>query len=210
MVYVIDKTSPSAGGSLSVAEPERVGAVFLKVHHRVADGVGFQNIMGLLTNPSPDPVYDVSPRYADERPSPAESWIASSAERFKAIQRSTPIEVERAKLMEPLISEFDTPFGARKRYADYLKRTAGGQTVISGNVTLSNVPGPAEPVYLAGARMLTNYPTPILGSGRFLNITLRRYCQHLNLGITTDPEQLGDVDALGRYLIDALDELMQV
>ena len=343
MVYVFDKLSHGADESGAPTAPESVGAIYLKVHHCVADGVGFQNIVGLLTDPTPEPVYDVPPRTADEKAPPAALWMARSAarfrrearlkqaqsaqrnaaraayrafradpanrraptpelklaqktgqqrrylplslpldrvraagkrlsgsvndaflavaagalrrylievddlpdqplvavaarsyrkpehgpfgnriitlnpsihveladpvERFKAIRRSTAIEVERARLTEPLISEFDTPFGARKRYADYARRTAGGQAVIAGNITLSNVPGPAEPVYLAGARMLTNYPTPILGSGRFLNITLRRYCEHLDLGIMTDPEQLGDVDALGQYLADALDEL---
>lgn len=343
MVYVFDKLSHGADVSGAPTGAESVGAIYLKVHHCVADGVGFQNIVGLLTDPTPEPVYDVPPRTADEKAPPAALWMARSAarfrreaglkqaqsaqhsaaraayrafradpanrraptpalklaqqtgqqrrylplslpldrvraagkrlggsvndaflavaagalrrylievddlpdqplvavaarsyrkpehglfgnriitlnpsihveladpvERFKAIQRSTAIELERARLTEPLISELDSPFGARKRYADYARRTAGGQAVIAGNVTLSNVPGPAEPVYLAGARMLTNYPTPILGSGRFLNITLRRYCEHLDLGIMTDPEQLGDVDALGQYLADALDEL---
>lgn len=128
-------------------------------------------------------------------------------ERVGAIQASMQTELERSRLTEPLISEFDKPFGARKRYQDYAKRTAGGGRVIAGNVTFSNVPGPAKPVYLAGFELLASHPTPILGSGRFLNITLRRYRGQLDLGIMTDPEQIDEVDKLCCELDRALDEL---
>ena len=117
------------------------------------------------------------------------------------------VELERARLTEPLISEHDKPFGARKRYEEYAKRTAGGGRVIAGNVTFSNVPGPARPVYLAGFEMLANHPAPILGSGRFLNITLRRYQDHLDLGIMSDPEQVADIGKLRSDLDGALEEL---
>ena len=36
--------------------------------------------------------------------------------------------------------------------------------VLPGNITLSNVPGPAESRSYAGFRQLANYPTPLLGS----------------------------------------------
>jgi diacylglycerol O-acyltransferase len=133
--------------------------------------------------------------------------LADPVARFRGIQASMAIELERAALTEPLISEFDKPFGARKRYRDYKKRTAGGGTVIQGNVTLSNVPGPANSVYLAGFEMLANYPAPILGSGRFLNITLRRYRDQLDLGLMTDPEQLAEPERLLAYLVEGLEEL---
>ena len=55
--------------------------------------------------------------------------------------------------------------------------------------------------------MLTNYPAPILGSGRFLNITLRRYRDQLDLGLMTDPEQLAEPERLLAYLVEGLEEL---
>lgn len=128
-------------------------------------------------------------------------------ERVRAIQASMQVELERARLTEPLISEYDKPFGAKKRYQDYAKRTAGGSRVIQGNIALSNVPGPAEPRYLAGFEMLANHPAPIIGSGRFLNITLRRYRDQLDLGIMTDPEQVSEVGKLRGELTAALEEL---
>ena len=133
--------------------------------------------------------------------------VADPIERVRLLQKSMRIELERARLTEALISEHDKPFGARKRYEDYEKRTAGGARVIAGNVTLSNVPGPAEAVYLAGFEMLANHPAPILGSGRFLNITLRRYRDHLDLGIMTDPEQIAHVGKLRGEIEAALEEL---
>jgi diacylglycerol O-acyltransferase / wax synthase len=133
--------------------------------------------------------------------------LENPVDRFRAIQASMAIELERAALTEPLISEFDKPFGARDRYRQYAARTAGGSSVMQGNVTLSTVPGPAGSVYLAGFELLANYPAPILGSGRFLNITLRRYRDQLDLGIMTDPEQLADPERLRTQLLEALEEL---
>ena len=63
------------------------------------------------------------------------------------------------------------------------------------------VPGPSKTVYLAGFELLANHPAPILGSGRFLNVTLRRYRDQLDLGIMTDPEQIAEVAADKRKIV---------
>jgi hypothetical protein len=82
-----------------------------------------------------------------------------------------------------------------------------GARVLPGNITLSNVPGPAEPRYLAGFRQLSNYPTPVLGSGRFLNITLRRNVAMLDLGIMADATKVPDLDRFVALLSEALDQI---
>ena len=100
-----------------------------------------------------------------------------------------------------------TPFAARKLRAQMAARVEGGGAVLPGNVSLSNVPGPPAPRSLAGYRMTASYPTPIIGSGRFLNITLRRYVDQLDLGIMTDAAKVPEAATIRICVERALDEL---
>jgi len=75
------------------------------------------------------------------------------------------------------------------------------------NVAISNVPGPPVPLYLAGARMLTNYPCSIVTHGLALNITVQSYDQSLDCGLMADAKALPDVRGLADALTDALDVL---
>jgi hypothetical protein len=75
------------------------------------------------------------------------------------------------------------------------------------NVAISNVPGPPVPLYLAGARMLTNYPCSIVTHGLGLNITVQSYDQSLDFGMMADAKAMPDVRKLGDALIDAFEAL---
>jgi hypothetical protein len=66
------------------------------------------------------------------------------------------------------------------------------------NVVISNVPGPPMPLYMAGARMLTNYPTSIVVHGMALNITVQSYDQSLDFGLMADAQAMPDVHDAGR------------
>jgi diacylglycerol O-acyltransferase len=133
--------------------------------------------------------------------------LADPVERFHEIRASMAAEVERSRLQEPLMDQPAVPFGARKLRAQMAARVEGGGAVLPGNVSLSNVPGPAAPRYLAGYRMTASYPTPIIGAGRFLNITLRRYVDHLDLGIMTDAAKVPEAATIRLHVERALDEL---
>jgi WS/DGAT/MGAT family acyltransferase len=76
------------------------------------------------------------------------------------------------------------------------------------NLVVSNVPGPQFPLYLAGARVVANYPVSVITDGLGLNITAMSYCGHLDFGIVADREQMRDVWKLIDWLRDSLDELM--
>lgn len=54
---------------------------------------------------------------------------------------------------------------------------------VVANVVVSNVPGPAVPLYLAGARMLSNHPASIVVHGLALNVTVQTYDQSLDIGL---------------------------
>jgi WS/DGAT/MGAT family acyltransferase len=74
------------------------------------------------------------------------------------------------------------------------------------NVVISNVPGPRDSLYLAGAELVANYPVSVILDGVGLNITVLSYRDHLDFGIVADREQLDDAWPLMRRLSEALDE----
>jgi hypothetical protein len=74
-------------------------------------------------------------------------------------------------------------------------------------VVISNVPGPPVPLYLAGARMLTNYPCSIVVHGVALNITVQSYDQSLDFGLMADAVAMPEVRELAARLRVAFDEL---
>jgi diacylglycerol O-acyltransferase / wax synthase len=75
------------------------------------------------------------------------------------------------------------------------------------NVVISNVPGPPVQLYLAGARMLTNYPTSIVVHGMGLNITVQSYGESLDFGLMADAAAMPDVAELAHAITIAFDDL---
>jgi diacylglycerol O-acyltransferase / wax synthase len=73
-------------------------------------------------------------------------------------------------------------------------------------VVVSNVPGPAVPLYLAGARMLTNYPCSIVTHGVGLNVTVQSYDQSLDFGLMADAAAMPDVRRLAEEVAAAAAE----
>ena len=133
--------------------------------------------------------------------------IADAVERFRAIQQSMVVELARSPFDEPLVDRAEVPFGPKKRRAALTARVDSGARILPGNIALSNVPGPAERRYLAGYAQIANYPTPILGNGRFLNVTMRRNADMLDLGIMCDAAKVPDASRIKACLVDALAEL---
>jgi WS/DGAT/MGAT family acyltransferase len=76
------------------------------------------------------------------------------------------------------------------------------------NLVISNIPGPREPLYCAGARLEAAYPLSVVVDGVGLNITVLSYEDVIGVGIVTDREQIGDpwplLDGIRRAL-DALE-----
>ncbi len=75
------------------------------------------------------------------------------------------------------------------------------------NVVISNVPGPPVALYLAGARMLTNYPASIVVHGLALNITVQSYDQSLDFGLMADGRAMPEVAELALGLRTAFEDL---
>lgn len=85
-----------------------------------------------------------------------------------------------------------------------------GRTRPPLNLVISNVPGPRDPLYCAGAQLQANYPVSAILDGVGLNITVLSYRDHLDFGIVADREQVEDVWSLMDGATKALGELERV
>jgi len=99
----------------------------------------------------------------------------------------------------PWLIEAVTALYGKARVADRIPQVA--------NVVISNVPGPPVPLYMAGARMLTNYPTSIVVHGMALNITVQSYDQSMDFGLMADAQAMPDVKELAQAIEIAFDDL---
>jgi WS/DGAT/MGAT family acyltransferase len=99
----------------------------------------------------------------------------------------------------PWLIEAATALYGKAKVADRIPQVA--------NVVISNVPGPPMPLYMAGARMLTNYPTSIVVHGMALNITVQSYDQSLDFGLMADAKAMPDVQDFARAIEIAFDDL---
>ena len=95
-----------------------------------------------------------------------------------------------AVLMGPFLSQAILGFGGRGRPAS--------------NVVISNVPGPAEPRYLDGARLEEIYPVSLLFNGQALNITAVSYDGEFNIGFTGCRDS---IPSLQKIAVNAGEEL---
>src|SRR6185436_20810105 len=79
------------------------------------------------------------------------------------------------------------------------------------NVAISNVPGPAVPLYMAGARMVHYHPVSIPYHGVGLNITVQSYAGETEFGITACRRVLSqpEVHELTQHLLASLRELQR-
>lgn len=101
--------------------------------------------------------------------------------------------VYTSAMMAPAIAVLVSGFGARVRPAM--------------NVTISNVPGPAHPLYLNGARLDALYPVSLPLQGLGLNITCISYAGRLNVGFTGSRDGVPHLQHIAVYASEALDAL---
>jgi len=88
-----------------------------------------------------------------------------------------------------------------------LVRGLGG--VRAFNLVVSNVPGPQQPFYLAGSRLLEAYPAvPLNPANQGLTVGILSYDGHVSFGLLADRDLDPGLDHARASLEDALDELL--
>ena len=76
------------------------------------------------------------------------------------------------------------------------------------NLVVSNVPGPREPLYTAGARLDGIYSVGPIVEGVGLNVTVWSYCGQLNVGVIACREHVRDPHEITDGMAAALAELV--
>ncbi|MEZ5550233.1 MAG: wax ester/triacylglycerol synthase family O-acyltransferase [Pseudomonadales bacterium] len=132
--------------------------------------------------------------------------IARSARKAKALT----LDLARSFDADVALPGLPTLLQGLARFAE-----ASGAVNLPGqrppfNLVISNVPGPRQPLYSNGARMLTHYPVSIPAHGQAVNITVQSYAGRLYFGITGCARALPDASILRDDLLGAGERLMAI
>ena len=127
--------------------------------------------------------------------------IHASASRAKSLTRElrTVIPTDFPSIGMPWLFGAAAALYGRARLADRIPPLA--------NVLVSNFPGPAMPLYLAGARLLTWWPLSIPEHGLGLNVTVQSYAGSLDFGLVAARDVLPDPAAFAGAMRAAFVEL---
>ena len=77
------------------------------------------------------------------------------------------------------------------------------------NLVVTNVPGPQQPLYAGGARLLATYPVMPLSRGQALAVGLTSYDGSVYFGLNADRHAMPDLDVLAQAVDEALTELRE-
>ncbi|MEA2397753.1 MAG: diacylglycerol O-acyltransferase / wax synthase [Thermoleophilaceae bacterium] len=139
---------------------------------------------------------------------PIPTDVADTRERLMRAHEVLKVAKERHKAVPATILQDATQFIPPAVHARASRVVLGLQGMRPPlNVIISNVPGPREPLYCAGAQLQANFPVSVITDGVGLNITVMSYRDHLDFGIVTDRDQVDDAWPMLESIRTALDEI---
>jgi diacylglycerol O-acyltransferase len=108
---------------------------------------------------------------------------------------------ELAQVAPPLVATAAMRLQSRLRLSDRMN--------LPVNVTISNVPGPRQALYFAGAKMDNYIPVSIVTDDMGLNITVHSYLDRLDFGLIADRELVPDLWDMVDMHIDEVGHLFE-
>jgi WS/DGAT/MGAT family acyltransferase len=109
--------------------------------------------------------------------------------------------VDLNQFSSPVLAASASRLASQLRLADQFRPSA--------NLVISNVPGPRQPLYLAGARLLHQFPISIVTDGQGLNITVQSYLDALDFGFTADRDLVPDIAYLAELHVAEIARLFE-
>ena len=134
---------------------------------------------------------------------PIGTHIADPLERLHYVHETMLIAKEThqatpATLLQDFAQFAPPAIAARAAQVVFRNGRAGKWTPF--NLTISNVPGPHFPLYLAGARLEGHYPVSTITDGAALNITLHSYLGRLCFGLVADRDVVPDLWSMMEFI----------
>jgi WS/DGAT/MGAT family acyltransferase len=171
------------------ALPDRSLTAGLPVNVRAADdqdtGTAITFICATLATDRDDPL---------ERLAAIKASTAAAKQQVQGLSQAALTQYT-ISIMAPHIAAILTGFGGRVRPVF--------------NVTISNVPGPGQFLYLNGARLEAMYPISLLSHGQALNLTCLSYAGRIHFGFTGCRDTLPHMQHLAVHAGEAMAELRQ-
>jgi diacylglycerol O-acyltransferase len=76
------------------------------------------------------------------------------------------------------------------------------------NLLVTNLPGPQVPLYVLGREIREVYPIAFLPRDHALAVAIMSYNGQMNFGLLADSQTLPELDQLGGWVSDAVEELL--
>lgn len=144
--------------------------------------------------------------------------VADPLERLHTIMQSNNrVKQARLRLKDLIPTDFPSLLApwvvgglARTAFEIYRHSGLSHRLPMMANLVISNVAGPPQPLYLAGAKLLTYYPLSIVIHGLALNITLQTYAGHVYFGLIADRHAVPNAQVLADALHQAYKEACEL
>jgi diacylglycerol O-acyltransferase len=145
-------------------------------------------IVADLPTDCPDPV---------ERVARCREAMNVAKRQFELVPAEALVDV--AQFSSPVLATAAVRLASQLRLADRINQPT--------NLVISNVPGPRQPLYFAGAKMAHQFPVSIVTDGQGLNITVCSYLDRLDFGFIVDRQLVPDVWDLADLHIEEITRL---
>jgi len=137
---------------------------------------------------------------------------ASPLDRIVAVHQEMEAAKDRFNLIPADVltdfSQFSAPALAIRAARLSTRLRIADRTRPPVNLVISNVPGPRNALYLAGATLKQYYPVSTITEGQGLNITVQSYRDNLDWALVGARDLLPDLEHLAELIIDEISTLV--
>lgn len=113
--------------------------------------------------------------------------------------------VPAAELVD--LSQYSTPVLATAAVRLAARLHLANRVSLPFNLVISNVPGPRQPLYFAGAKLCHQFPVSVVTDGLGLNVTIVSYLDRIDFGFIADRDLIPDLWDLADMHIDEIGRL---